>query len=403
MLELLDKKDTYIVGVSGGCDSMCLLDILYENGYNIIVCHVDYGIRNDTMIDYQIVHDYCESRNIIIHDLKVQHYDKGNFEQQARIIRYQFFYDVGNLYHTNKVIVAHHKDDLYETILMQQERDYSYIKLGMDYISHIYGLEVYRVLLDMTKKEIIDYCNRHNVLYHDDYTNADTSYKRNYYRHHIVKHMSEKDKEDLLCFMHEHNKELEARKSKYLYIMKDVMNVKELDLNDLDDFLYFYLERYIPVYRISRGLVDELKKVIFHKGNSKIMLPVNKVFIKEYDNIFITENKEGITYSYTFDSFEEFECEYFKLTSNGHPYDGIGLTKDDFPITIRSFRNGDRIKIKTGTKKVNRIFIDKKIPDSLRKTWPIVVNKEGTIVLIPHIIKNFDYFNVKVNVFVVKC
>lgn len=63
------------------------------------------------------------------------------------------------------------------------------------------------------------------------------------------------------------------------------------------------------------------------------------------------------------------------------------MSKEDFPITIRSARPGDVIVTAGGTKKVSRLFIDNKIPKSKRDTWPIVENSQGMIILVPHLAK----------------
>ena len=93
---------------------------------------------------------------------------------------------------------------------------------------------------------------------------------------------------------------------------------------------------------------------------------------------------------------------YYFLTDQGHLHDGVFLSKEDFPIVIRCFKNGDTIKTSGGTKKVSRLFIDRKIPRDERKIWPIVENCHGEIILIPHIAKNIKYLYTKPNVFVIK-
>ena len=62
--KLLDLNNLYVVGVSGGCDSMALLDIMQKKGYRIIVCHVNYHLRNDSDLDQKTVEDYCKKHNI---------------------------------------------------------------------------------------------------------------------------------------------------------------------------------------------------------------------------------------------------------------------------------------------------------------------------------------------------
>ena len=79
-----------------------------------------------------------------------------------------------------------------------------------------------------------------------------------------------------------------------------------------------------------------------------------------------------------------------------------GVAKNDYPITIRTMQDGDSIMTSSGPKKLSRLFINAKIPALKRKTWPVVLNKDKTIILVPHIAKNIDYLTTKPNVFVIK-
>lgn len=404
------KDIPYIVGVSGGCDSMCLLDILHKEGYQVIVCHVNYQLRpkEETDIDYTIVKNYCTLHNIPFYYKKVEEYQKDNFQQLARHIRYDFYFEIGQIYHTNKVFLGHHKDDVYETILMQKERHGEELYWGIQEKSEVRGNQVYRIFLDVTKKEIINYCVCHHILYHDDYTNFETHYKRDYMRNVVLNNMSEAEKEALLKEAQDHNEKLylKRKRSQQLlkkYLVSDRLYFKELNDQDLYDVLHRYLENYLPYKRISKTLIKEIiKELKNNRPNLKITLPVNLMFIKEYDNGYIQTQSKTKDYSYEFFNFETFECEYFKLTNNGELNEGVYLSLEDFPITIRNFKAGDKVYTAYGHKKVNRLFIDKKIPQEQRRTWPILVNKSDEIVLIPHIVKNLRYLDTKPNVFVVK-
>ena len=396
----LDHQYTYIVGVSGGCDSMYLLDHLYSKHYSIVVCHVDYGIRNDTIEDYRIVKEYTDSHHIPFYFKKVEHYEQGNFQEQARNIRYDFFSETGKKFGTNKVVVAHHKDDIYETILLQQLRDTKRLYLGLKEVSQVRDCEVYRIMLDTTKKEILEYCQGNNLKYHDDYTNFETHYKRDYIRNVVLPKMSEDQKKDLLEKANKHNARIEARKNYIHSLLTDPLDYTLIKEEDLEDVLYYMTIPYVS--RISQGLLEEMKKCLKNDGNSQIDLPVNFVFTKEYHNISIQKKDTTEAYHYIIEKLEEIDTPYFKIRKEGHIYDGIGVKESDFPLCIRTLQQGDRIETKVGYKKVSRVFIDKKIPAHLRKSWPIVVNKDGEIILIPHIMKKLSYFNVKANLFVIQ-
>ena len=150
-------------------------------------------------------------------------------------------------------------------------------------------------------------------------------------------------------------------------------------------------------------MIQEIKKKTQStKPNIEITLPVNFVFTKVYNNIAVRKKESDDTYSIKYKSFYKDQQKYFLLSDTGHIHDGVYIQKEDFPITIRSFQNGDKIITSGGTKKVSRLFIDQKIPKEDRKVWPIVENSQGEIILIPHIAKNIKYLYTKPNVFVIK-
>ena len=70
---LLNKNKLYIVGVSGGCDSMALLDVLRIKGYRVLVAHVNYNYRDDTDIDYEVVSEYCAKYGIAFYYKEFHH------------------------------------------------------------------------------------------------------------------------------------------------------------------------------------------------------------------------------------------------------------------------------------------------------------------------------------------
>ena len=154
---------------------------------------------------------------------------------------------------------------------------------------------------------------------------------------------------------------------------------------------------------ITENLVQEIiKQTHSQKPNIEISLPVNFVFIKKYNNIAVRKKEIDDTYYVKYESFYKDQQLHYFLTDQGHLHDGVFLSKEDFPIVIRCFKNGDTIKTSGGTKKVSRLFIDRKIPRDERKIWPIVENCHGEIILIPHIAKNIKYLYTKPNVFVIK-
>jgi len=78
------------------------------------------------------------------------------------------------------------------------------------------------------------------------------------------------------------------------------------------------------------------------------------------------------------------------------------LQEDDFPITIRNAQAGDVIQLRFGRKKLNRWFIDRKIPKKERKIWPVVTNKDGIVILVPKIGCDIAHFSNNPTLFVLK-
>lgn len=124
----IDSTKKYLVAVSGGSDSIFLLNNILKkiDKKNIIVCHVNYNFRVDSNIDQKIVQDFCLEHNLKLEILNVnQNYLelKTNFESWARTLRYDFFNEIANKYNIFNLLVAHNLNDLIETYLLQKQRN----------------------------------------------------------------------------------------------------------------------------------------------------------------------------------------------------------------------------------------------------------------------------------------
>lgn len=408
--KLLNHQKYYVIGVSGGCDSMFLLDILREKGYHLLVAHVNYHYRHDSDEDYELVSDYCSRYGIPFYykQFHPQDYHDGNFQDRARTLRYDFYKEIYTLYQCDGLILGHHLDDHLETIYMQLQHHNTIHYLGIKEVNVVKDMKVIRPLIYCYKKEILDYCWQHHIPYRDDYTNFETEFERDKIRNLVLKDYTTKQKEDLLEKATLHNQriqELEQQVQSYYqqYIMDGQIYYYYIPKELRDIFLYLILKDVMHPHLISYSLIQEIKhQVTSIKPNIQMNLPVNYLFIKEYDNIYIIDKQKIKGYHYEFNEFIPFGCEYFHLLENGHINEGVYLTEDDYPITIRTMKDGDSIMTASGTKKVSRLFINAKIPALKRKTWPIVLNKNQVIILVPHIAKNIDYLTTKPNVFVIK-
>jgi tRNA(Ile)-lysidine synthetase-like protein len=115
----------YILAISGGPDSMFLLEKMCGEGYSLVVAHVNYKKRENSDYDEKLVRDYCQNYSLPceVYQAKGSEYSSiSNFQDRARKIRYDFFQKLADKYQTKYIVVAHHLDDHLETYLFQKQR-----------------------------------------------------------------------------------------------------------------------------------------------------------------------------------------------------------------------------------------------------------------------------------------
>ena len=123
--KILDRNKLCIIAVSGGPDSMFLLEKMHCEGHNLVVAHVNYKKRENSDYDEKLVRNYCQKYSLLceVYQFRGSEYHSiSNFQDRARQIRYDFFQKLADKYQTKYLAVAHHLDDHLETYLLQRER-----------------------------------------------------------------------------------------------------------------------------------------------------------------------------------------------------------------------------------------------------------------------------------------
>lgn len=162
----------YVVAVSGGVDSVVLLDMLSrQSNLELIVAHFDHGIRPDSMADAGFVADLAKKYNLKF-ETKREELGLDASEELARNRRYKFLRDIAKKYDA-KIITAHHADDVIETIAINLSRGTGWRGLA------VLDSDIVRPLTDITKREILDYAHEHDLAWHEDSTNKGDMYLRN--------------------------------------------------------------------------------------------------------------------------------------------------------------------------------------------------------------------------------
>ena len=182
-LKNLPNDISIVIAVSGGPDSMALLNLLNvikkEKNIKIICAHVNHNLRKESKAEAKMVKDYCTQKNIIYEYMEIKEY-KGNTENYAREKRYEFFENLLKKYNSKYLFTAHHGDDLIETVIMRLIRSSS-LK-GYSAFSEITekkDYKIYRPLITKTKEEIFNYVKNNNLPYAIDKTNDSDFLTRN--------------------------------------------------------------------------------------------------------------------------------------------------------------------------------------------------------------------------------
>lgn len=169
----------YLVAVSGGVDSVVLLDMLSKSDHHLIVAHVDHGIRSDSVADARFVEALAKRYRVPFVMTQLELGEHAS-EERARSARYEFLFAEAKK-HRAHIVTAHHQDDLVETIAINVHRGTGWRGLAV-----LDRKGVHRPLLALSKKQLYDYAIKHRLEWVEDSTNATDKYLRNRLRQRLA-------------------------------------------------------------------------------------------------------------------------------------------------------------------------------------------------------------------------
>ena len=413
--KLLKDKDSVVVGVSTGPDSMALLYLLMEirkkTNINIVCAHVNHNVRKESKDEAIFLEDYCKKNDIVFEAMKIEKYGDDNFHNEARTIRYDFFEGLVKKYNAEYLMTAHHGDDLMETILMRLVRGSTLRGYGgFDSCIDKGDYKIVRPLIYATKDEIEQFDIKKNIPYFVDSSNKKDKYTRNRFRHVVLPFLKEEDKnvhEKFIKFsktIYEYDNYINSVVDKEfpkLYVDSKLNLDKYMELPDLfkDKVLYNLLEDIYSddLILVNDRHIDLIKKLIdTNKKNTYVYLPNNIKIVKTYNILEVI--REGINE----DSYNIEVTDYVELpngkhlemieSTNNNGNDICRLDSNDIvlPLHVRTRKDGDKMSIKNmdGHKKIKDILIDSKISMKDRDKWPVVVDSSDTIVWLPGLKKS---------------
>lgn len=411
-IPLLDKK--VLIAVSTGVDSMVLLNlaIKYLDKNNIGIVHVNHKKRIESDTEEEYLRSYCLKHNLAfyVHHL-VQNNDE-NFQSYARSVRYDFFCDISIKYNYEYLLTAHHAEDNLETIVMRFLKSSS-LKgyAGMEKETTYKNLKVYRPLLEISKDFILSYAKKHKIKYFNDATNDLYDYQRNRIRHRVIPFLKEENPNLINAINNYHKTLINANniienqiqlfENKHIKLINSngimIYNIDYFEFNDLTNYLKEQiLFKLTKQYSLSKKTVEELLIQISNKNKYINSIYEDLTIIKEYNNLQIIIGKI-INYDFEVEINEvgtyllpnNLELKIDKIISqndinnNKVCYNIDTLFVSNLPVTIRTKKQGDKIKTKSGTSKVSDILTNNKVSYLERNhTLIVLYNNEVINVLI---------------------
>lgn len=223
------EPGTWVVAVSGGVDSMVLLDLVnqlrqrYPRRYRFTVAHLDHGIRPDSAEDRKLVQQAAASYGLPFVYYEAQ-LGPDTSEAQARQARYEFLDMVRKTTGARGVITAHHRDDALETAAHHLMRGTG--RRGVTALAQHERRA--RPLLHVGKSELHDHARTQNIRWREDSTNQDTRYTRNYIRHQVLAKATPGQRAQLGAIIdrvHELNRDIDTMTAGLLHIQPSARQI----------------------------------------------------------------------------------------------------------------------------------------------------------------------------------
>lgn len=254
----------YLIAVSGGVDSVVLLDMLAKKHENILVAHFDHGIREDSKEDAIFVRQLAVKYGVKFFT-KREELGANASEEKARRARYKFLRELSEKQNAT-IVTAHHLDDVVETIIINMVRGTGWRGLAV-----LNAEDIYRPLINFEKQEIINYAKQNNLKWREDSTNSLNVYMRNIVRHKID--LSNEQKNELQILHQEQIRLAEEIKSEVTSLLKSIKNDNKISryfINSIDQASAYEIIRELTKGELTPNQIDSVINAIKTQRNGTI-------------------------------------------------------------------------------------------------------------------------------------
>ena len=417
---MISEGDHVLTALSGGPDSICLLQILSElrNEYKISLSaiYVDHRLRPDeTPFEIDFCTKFCNALNIpllskSIDVLSFAQKEGINKQEAARELRYRVFHETADDLKADKIALGHNRDDQAETVLIRLIRGSG--PTGLSAIPPVRG-KIIRPLIEIERTEIEDFLDKKNIPFVVDSSNLTDRYLRNKLRHIIMPELKKinpavsKTISRTSDIFRDDERYFDIIVTKSLMKMISRKNDRSIELfmapmEILDTvILRRVLRRAIDATKGLKAISflhieDIINLIKLGKSGDRIFLPNNIRVIKKYSILEITSEEPKKLATYTVEKPGEIRLPESSMTlftelidcpktddwGDGKKVAIINADKLVFPLSIRARRSGDNFFPLGfgGRKKLQDYFVDEKIPRDERDAIPLLINGNGEIV-----------------------
>ena len=401
--ELFSTDDKLLVGVSGGMDSMAMLDLLRKGHSDLTVAHVNFKLRgDDSDQDARLVEDYCSHHNISfelyeVSSVEVTDLKAGNLQEKARTLRYNWFQTLLEKHDCQYICIAHHREDVVETYFLHALRASGL--QGMQSIQPKSGL-IRRPLLSASQDSIRAYIQKHNIPYREDRSNNDEVYDRNFIRNNLIKtlkvrwpHLSNSiynsarhlsQEYDLLSAL------MSQQLAPYITQHNDTIKLGPLaELTDLTSHLGTLLYHHLKTYAFNKDQVDDIvarRKTSgrrWYSPTHQISIKDDVIYIrpKEATEVMMTIEGPG-AYAFPTGILELKIIDRRDLVQQAD-IEHMDLSYVKWPLMCRTWQPGDKMTplgMSGRSKLVSDMLIDKKVHVLQKMDQLVLVDKEEQII-----------------------
>jgi len=406
---LFSQTDTILVGVSGGIDSVVLLDLLDKAGYSVAIAHCNFRLRgSESDEDEKFVHDLARKYDVPVFKTAFDTSDyaaenKVSIEMAARELRYQWFEMIRSSHHFDCIAVAHHRDDQLETFFLNLTRGTGLS--GLTGMRPVNG-RIVRPLLFASRDEIEQYRHENFLDFREDASNLSLDYLRNKIRHTVLPVMDTLNpsfREGLIrtmSYLEGASKICDSavKQAWERVVLRNgndyLISIAELRLLDpLSAYLFEFLKSFgfnsVVVADIESSLdgisgkqfISQTHRLVRDR-ESFILTPV---VARNKKHFYLEEGRVELITPVHLKIESGKRKDKFKIPDS--PFIAC-IDRDlvQFPLMIRKWQQGDYFKPlgMNGFKKVSDFFIDSKLSLLQKEKVWIVTNSEQVVWIIGH-------------------